>query len=765
MRKTLVLLFVLIVSVMSAVRVPFSVAGLPEDCGVVSDLNGDVNVAMSDFEKTLIEKFDRELPVVFPGFPVSYNNANTLNGAIYTNMDDDNELELLFGVGKKIVALNTDGTAVQGWPVNMTFYIWGSPSCGDIDGDGEDEIVCTSRNNTNGNTGELYAFRKDGTAVEGFPVVQSGGGTLNSCLADINGDGTMEILVNIRNSPQGWVYVYNGSGEVVEGWPQELDTFPGASISVGDIDGDGNPEVIALSYQSLFVYDTNGNLLEGFPVSAAGFTYSYSSPVLVDLDNNGTKQIVYGGCSDDGGAVFVVNPDGSFREGWPVYTDSWIFATVSVGDIDADGNLDLVVGDQVSAATPSNFIYAWDKDGVNLTGFPTGPVDAVYTQIAIADIDGDGLVELIVSSNAFAFGYDCYNHDGTHNDEWPLAVGTGWDSVTMQSTAVIGDFDGNGYLDIAGAATGFSSWIVECYLWQTNTLYNEELAYMIINGCNNYHDGAYENPNQSVFFPPSSVTVQVENYNDVNLDWEMLEISDLLTGYNVYLNDELISAIDDIENNSYSCLNLAEGNYIYYVTAVYGEVESLPSEEVSVSISLLPPVGLTAELLNENSVSLTWEPPSNSRWLSGYELFRNDVSIAQITENQFIDEGLTSGLYQYYLIAVYGDELFSVPSESVEIEIVGSNSNSNPVGFEFSLFPNPFGTACVERTGRKSGSGYLTIFYKNSKTTEVAINVFNIKGEKIRNLATGAYKSGEYNFTWDGRNNNNEEVSSGIYFV
>ena len=275
--KLFKIIFIILFTVkVSAIVVNYS--DLPEDIQrtVMPDMEG--KVLLNDLDIQLIENasFERELPQVAVGWPVSYTGSNCKNGAIYVNMDADPELEILFGVGTKLTALNIDGTAVNGWPVQLSFYIWSSPAAGDIDGDGEMEIVCTSRNNTTANSGDLYAFELDGTVCTGFPVTQAGGGTNNACLYDLDTDGDMEILVNVRNHPQGWVYVYNGDGSVYEGFPQELDYIPGAGISVGDITGDGIPEIVALSYNMLHVFDLQGNILPGFPVENTGYTYSYS---------------------------------------------------------------------------------------------------------------------------------------------------------------------------------------------------------------------------------------------------------------------------------------------------------------------------------------------------------------------------------------------------------------------------------------------------------------------------------------------------------
>ncbi|MDO9576702.1 MAG: FlgD immunoglobulin-like domain containing protein [Candidatus Cloacimonadales bacterium] len=511
MRKLFVL-FILVTLHLSASVVQFSELPADIQSRVVPDMEG--RVLLNDLDAQLMEEIalTRDLPTVVTGWPVSYTGANCHNGAIYVNMDADPDMEILFGVGTKITALNLDGTSVPGWPKQLGFYIWSSPACGDIDGDGAIEIVCTSRNNSTANSGELYAFELDGTPCTGFPVIQAGGGTNNVCLYDLDDNGDMEILVNVRNNPQGWVYVYDGDGTVFPGFPQELDYIPGAGISAGDITGDGIPEIIALSYHKIHVFDLQGNILPGFPLENVGYNYSYSQPILFDLDDDGLNEIIWGGCASSTGAVFAVNQDASSVTGWPQATNYWIFGTVSIGDVDQDGSMDVVIGDQVSSGTPVDQIFAWNAAGNALPGFPAGPTNAIYAQIGIADLDGDGFVELMIDDNNFTLGYNCYNHDGTHCTEWPLPCGTIWSSTTMQITPVFGDVDNDNQIEIMGAATDIMGWVVECYLWDTGTAWNEDLAYMIVDGCNMQHNGLYEESVPATFDPPTNLFVDDLGY-------------------------------------------------------------------------------------------------------------------------------------------------------------------------------------------------------------------------------------------------------------
>ena len=102
--------------------------------------------------------------------------------------------------------------------------------------------------------------------------------------------------------------------------------------------------------------------------------------------------------------------------GWPQTTSHWIYAPPAVGDIDGDGEPDIVIGDKYLSSSPGDYLYGWNSDGTDLPGFPIGPIWAVNTQVIIVDMDGDGQVELLFDDNSASGGvgyYHGYNHDGT----------------------------------------------------------------------------------------------------------------------------------------------------------------------------------------------------------------------------------------------------------------------------------------------------------------------------------------------------------------
>ena len=79
------------------------------------------------------------------------------------------------------------------------------------------------------------------------------------------------------------------------------------------------------------------------------------APVAADLDNDGASEVV---ASGGGNLVHAFALDGGEAPGWPKYTQKWVTGTAAVGDIDADGLLEVVL------PTHEGWLYAWETEGL-----------------------------------------------------------------------------------------------------------------------------------------------------------------------------------------------------------------------------------------------------------------------------------------------------------------------------------------------------------------------------------------------------------------
>jgi hypothetical protein len=427
---------------------------------------------------------------VFPGFPIATAGANE-RGGVYANLDDDPEYELIYPIGAVLYAFNIDGSSAAGWPIALDFPADGAAAYGDIDGDGKGEIVVTTHEVGTFAKGTVYAFEHNGTNTAGFPVTTDGGAVRTPVLADLDGDQALEIIVAMRDWPEGLIYVYKGDGTIYAGWPVRMDYVPGSAVAVGDINGDEIPEIVAESYYSLHVFTPEGFLFPGFPYFPGDDrVFSYSSPVLADIDGDGNREIICGDHSleDGSGAVHIVNHEGQSREGWPKITGSWIYGPPAVGDIDGDGLLDIAVGDQAISTVPINKIYAWTAlSGEPLNGFPILDLFGVNSQIILADFDDDNQIELVFDDNTSEGKYPGYNHDGTAMEGWPLPVA----GTTFFVNPLVFDFDLNGTMDLSGAGYQNSFAETNLYLWDLNVEMNKSLAILPILQYNTRHNGVY----------------------------------------------------------------------------------------------------------------------------------------------------------------------------------------------------------------------------------------------------------------------------------
>jgi len=253
--------------------------------------------------------------------------------------------------------------------------------------------------------------------------------------------------------------------------------------------------------------------------------------------------------------------------------------------------------------------------------------------------------------------------------------------------------------------------------------------------------------------PPQNLIAEISNYNDVELIWDIPGRN--LTGYQIYRNEELIGEITGTFLETYYLDPfLAEGIYTYYVTAIYDEGYSGPSNVVEVDLVLPVPQNLNVIANDPNpNIVLTWEEPESGRNLSGYKIYRNDEFLAQDDDTWYVDNAVPSGTYSYYITALYGEHESS-PSNIEVIDHTGSSDDQIAENtFLMGNYPNPF------------NPNTTISFITGSTPEELELKIYNNKGQLIqvfkKFINTGP---GLYEVNWNGKDMYNNPVASGIYF-
>jgi len=372
-----------------------------------------------------------------PGFPLPFSRATAVVG----NITGDEALEIIipgrlgeFPIPEGLHAFDTAGSPVPGWPIftgepGPDSGGFRTPTIVDLDGDGHDEVVAVGiffdQNVSNRGTNAGTGFSTSLYVVEGSGQIrwQATAADLEDssvpAVGDLDGDGDLDIITSTLTN----LTRFEADGTRVAGWQVETlnDIFTYSHTVIGDLDGNSanGKEIAACALtfgpntpDQVYVWHQDGSLRGPMWPKVM---HTCVAPIIVDLDGNPSN-----------GLEIVMPLD--FFEDPPVDPKTGFLNTFTV--------------------------FAWHGDGSDVSGWPhrflRDPivwVDDRITFASAADLDGNGYMEVVVGTygigepsngNLFVF-----HHDGTLDPNWPQ-----WGGIAQIGGAALADLDGDGLLDI-----------------------------------------------------------------------------------------------------------------------------------------------------------------------------------------------------------------------------------------------------------------------------------------------------------------------------
>ncbi len=304
------------------------------------------------------------------------------------------------------------GLRVDGWTSSAGFFDYDNDGkldlfiCRYLDWDFSKNKYCGSRveggrsychpDNFKPISNYLFHNNGDGTFTDVSAkshIAASPGKGLGVAFADFNNDGRMDVTV-ANDSFQQFLFINNGDGTFTEsalaagaGYTDEGKVFAGMGTDAADVNGDGKPDIVttALSNETYAYFQNNGD-----------GTFSYNTNVsrlgqitrlfggwgmrIFDYDNDGRKDLFFANSHvmDNIGKMqphleylqpllLLKQAGGKFvnvsNQSGAIFTQKWASRGAAFGDLDNDGDIDIVV------ATCGGPAYVLRNEGGNQNGW------------------------------------------------------------------------------------------------------------------------------------------------------------------------------------------------------------------------------------------------------------------------------------------------------------------------------------------------------------------------------------------------------------
>ena len=218
-------------------------------------------------------------------------------------------------------------------------------------------------------------YRKFGKPLVGAPSTATISSQIGKRIALVSTDGTVFLVDDQLKDVPGFPFLTGG----------EISNAP----SFADIDADGQRDIILFSRNKIYAINAAGAILDNFPITVSTSKTILTSPIVADLDGNGTVDII---AVTQEGLVVAYDKTGNMVRGFPIlaginggstpaafYMPSSCLSCVDIG---------------LAVASDDGNVYAW-KTGTLVTG-PLPPPSMPWPQY-MRDAQNTGLDETILA--------------------------------------------------------------------------------------------------------------------------------------------------------------------------------------------------------------------------------------------------------------------------------------------------------------------------------------------------------------------------------
>lgn len=363
------------------------------------------------------------------GFPLVVQSGTQILDVSYGDLDGDGDWEIVVATENGFVyAYNHDGTlyGVRVVASSITTFL----AIGDVNGDDAEDIALGSRFNIICLDGQTLL------PMANFPFT-AGDVIFGAPLAfDLNGDGTLELIFGSKDRN---LYCVDSSGQNLSGFPIYLNT---ELLSTPCVFSEADREIGVLGSDGRFWLVNEDGIVREF-TDASHNMLTYASPVVGDIDRDGAPEaLIINGY----GTIYIFGRD-SLEEKYDILIDTVFYYTPALADIEQDAFLEAIMPNS------SKTLYVANRNGTAANNFPLYLEEYILYPLMVADLDANGAEEIIFgvgTSDSLGSGYLKIINDRKTEFAFSPLFGEGG----FSSPGSVFDLDGDGDLELACGSEG-----------------------------------------------------------------------------------------------------------------------------------------------------------------------------------------------------------------------------------------------------------------------------------------------------------------------